>query len=215
MVRAGRSSARQAAADGYSRLKLADEGPEARLGLWGARRGVERRPVGGPDPLVEAGPLGQLGQHISEPMDSASLAIGVGPQIADRADQAGGAIGHHKKRAPQATAEEAPPQVEPVVCPLALAEADVEQDPAAVDGEAPGDEHALLGPVGPDRQVDRVTEQGEQADLGQAPRPKGPVAIAQFTADRAHGGLADGAQAGLSGEAQRCRGRRGPERRRR
>jgi hypothetical protein len=40
-----------------------------------------------------------------------------------------------------------------------------EQHPLALLGEAPGDEDALLGPVGADRQEDRVEEQRRQLDL--------------------------------------------------
>ena len=75
------------------------------------------------------------------------------------------------------------PEVEPVLGPLPLAEADVEQDPLPVGREAPGDEDALLGALGPDRQVDGVEEEREQADLAEAAGPEGPVAVAQLAAD--------------------------------
>ena len=94
-----------------------------------------------------------------------------------------------------------PSEVEPVLDALALAQADVEQDAGPVGGEAPGHEHALLRPLGPGRQVDRVHEQREQADLAEALRPEGPVAVAQLAADGAHGGPADRAEPGLPGQA--------------
>jgi len=78
---------------------------------------------------------------------------------------------------------------------------DIEEDPLTVGREAPGDEDALLGASGSDRQVDRVEHEDQQADLAEAAGPEGPIAIAQLAADRAHGRLADRAQAGLPGEA--------------
>jgi len=104
------------------------------------------------------------------------------------------------QRAAQAAGDEAAPELRPVLDPLALAEADVEQHPVAVGREAPGDEDALLGPVGPDRQVDGVEHQAEQADLAQAARPERPVPIPELAADRADRGPADVTQTGLAGE---------------
>ena len=56
-------------------------------------------------------------------------------------------------------------------------------------------------PVRPDRQVDGVEEERQQADLAEAPGPEGPVAVAQLAAHGAHRRPADRTQASLSGEA--------------
>ena len=64
--------------------ELADEDPQRGLGLGRRRGSVEGGPVGGPDPVVEPRPLRQLGQDVPEAMDRAALAVGVGPQLADR-----------------------------------------------------------------------------------------------------------------------------------
>jgi hypothetical protein len=60
---------------------------------------------------------------------------------------------------------------------------------------------ALLGPVGPDGQVDGVEHEDQQADLAEAAGPEGPIAVAQLATDRAHGRLADRAQTRFAGEA--------------
>jgi hypothetical protein len=133
--------------------ELTHEPPQAGLGHVGAGRRVERRPVGGPDAGMEARPLGQLGEHVPKSMDGAAAAVGIGPQLVDRPDEAGCPVGDDAERAAQATSQETPPEVEPVLGPLPRAEADVEQDPIAVGSEAPGDEDAFLGTLGPDGQV--------------------------------------------------------------
>ncbi len=181
--------------------ELADEGPQGRLSLRWRRGLIERRPVGGPDAVMETGPFGQLGQDIPKAMHRTSLAIGIGPQLAHRSDQPGRSVADHEQRAAQTAADETLAEVEPVGDPLTLAEADIEQDPLAVDGVAPGDEDALLGAVAPDRQVDRVEQEREEPDLGQAPGPEGTVAIAQLAADRGYRRLADLTEAGLPRQA--------------
>ena len=181
--------------------ELAHEPAQARLGLVRTRGRIERRPVRGPDPAVEVGPLGQLGQDVPKSVHGAPAPVGIGPQLVHRPDQAGRPVGDHEQWAAQATPREAPSQIEPVLGPLALPEADVEQDPVAVGREAPGDEDALLGTVGPDRQVDGVQEQREQAHLAEAAGPEGAVPVAELAADRAHRRPADRAQPRLAGEA--------------
>ena len=84
--------------------ELAHQDPQPGLGLGGAGRLVERRPVGGPDAGVELGPLGQLGQHVPQAMDGAATAVGVGPQLADRPDEPGCPVGDDQQRAAQAPA---------------------------------------------------------------------------------------------------------------
>ena len=180
--------------------ELADEDPKARLGLGWRRRAMERGPVGGPDALMEPGPLRQLGQDVPQAMNGAALAVGVGPQLADRPDQARGSVADDEERAPQAASDEALAEIEPVLDPLPLTEADVEQDALAVDAEAPGDEDTLLGAVGSDRQVDRVEHEAEEADIGEAAGPERPVPIPELAADRADRGTADVAETRLSGE---------------
>ena len=46
--------------------------------------------------------------------------------------------------------------------------------------EAPGDEHALLGPVAADREKDRVEEQRRDPDLVEVAPLKGLEALAQL-----------------------------------
>src|SRR5664279_3787689 len=93
-------------------------------------------------------------------MDGAPSTVGVGPQLLDRPDQARCPVGDDEQRAAKTAPDEAPSEIEPVLHALPLPEADVEQDAGPVGGEAPGDEDALLGALGPDRQVDRVEEHG-------------------------------------------------------
>src|SRR5450759_270141 len=132
-------------------------------------------------------------------MDGTAAPVGVGPQLVHRPDQARCPVGDDEERAAETAPDETASEVRPVLRPLPLSEADVEQHPLAVSGEAPGDEDALLGAVGPDRQVDGIEEQAEQADVGEAPGPEGPVPVTQLSADRAHRRLADRTQARLPG----------------
>jgi hypothetical protein len=127
--------------------ELTDEDPQPVLGLLWARRPVERRPVRRPDPRVEARPLRQLGQDVAEALDRAATPVGVGPQLGDRPDEPRCSVADDEERAPQPPGDEAPAQIEPVLGPLALTQADIEEDPRPVGREAPGDEHALPGTV--------------------------------------------------------------------
>ena len=68
--------------------ELADEDPQALLGVLGTGRGIERRPVRRPHLGMETGPVGQLGQHIPEPVHGTAGTVGVGPQLLDRPDRA-------------------------------------------------------------------------------------------------------------------------------
>ena len=74
-------------------LERADQGSKPALRLGRLGRVVERGPVGRPDPLVEPGTLGELGEDVAQAVDGAALAVGVGPQLGDGRDQAGGAVG--------------------------------------------------------------------------------------------------------------------------
>ncbi len=115
-------------------LERADEGAQAGLGLGGGGGPIERGPVGRPDALMEVVTLGQLGEDVAEAMDGAALAVGLGPQLADRAHQTRGPIGDDEERIGQAPRHEPAAEVEPVLEPLAHPEADIEQHPLA--GEA-------------------------------------------------------------------------------
>jgi len=134
-------------------------------------------------------------------MDRTATAVGVGPELGERPDQARCPVAHDEERAPQTPGDEAPAQVEPVLGPLALPEADVEEHPRAVGREAPGDEDALPGTLGSDRQVDGVHEERQETDLAEAPGPEGPVPVAQLATDPAHRRPADRAQTGLPRQA--------------
>jgi hypothetical protein len=96
-------------------------------------------------------------------MDGTAGPVGVGPQLFHRPDETGCPVGHDEERAAEAAPDEAAPELRPVLDALALPEADVEQDPLAVGGEAPGDEDALFGALGPD----------QQANLAEAAGPDG------------------------------------------
>ena len=48
------------------------------------------------------------------------------------------------------------PELLPILIGLAHPEHHRQQDPLALLGESPGHQHSLLGPVGADRQEDRV-----------------------------------------------------------
>ena len=135
-------------------LQLADQRPQPGFGLGRSVGLVERRPVAGADAVVQRLLLGQLGQDIPQPVHRAALTVGTRPQLADGAHQAGCAVAHHQQRLGQPAGGEAATELEPVVEPLALPEAHVEQHPAAVEVEAPGHQHALARTVRPHRQVD-------------------------------------------------------------
>jgi len=87
--------------------ELADEDPQPGLGLGWRRRAVERRPVGGPDALMEPGPVGQLGQDVPQSVDRAALTVGVGPQLADRPDETRCPVADDEERAAQTAPDEA------------------------------------------------------------------------------------------------------------
>ena len=59
----------------------------------------------------------------------------------------------------------------------------------ALFGEAPGDKHALLGPIGANRQEDRVQEQRGQVDVVEVAALEGLKALAELLTDPRGGGL--------------------------
>ena len=74
----------------------------------------------------------------------------------------GGAVGDDQHRRAQAAGDQVAAQLEPVLVRFAHAEHHREQHPLAGFGEALGHRHALLGPLGADREVGRVEEQRHQ-----------------------------------------------------
>jgi hypothetical protein len=58
-----------------------------------------------------------------------------------------------------------------------------QQDALAGLGEAPGDQDALLGPVGANREKDRVQEQRGQVNVVEIAAPERVKALAQLGAD--------------------------------
>ena len=142
---------------------------------------VERRPVTRADFLLVL--VGDLGQQVAHAVDRAAPAVGRRPERLDRVDEARRAVGDHRQRRPQAAGGEAATELKPVLFRLALAEADIEQNPLAVAVDAPGAEHALLGARGPDRQVDRVQIERDEFEPRELALPEGSVALAQLGAD--------------------------------
>jgi len=67
--------------------------------------------------------------------------------------------------APSPRGDQIASEREPVLVRFAHPEHHREQHALAVFGEAPGDQHALLGPVRPDRQEDGVEEQRRHLDV--------------------------------------------------
>ena len=86
-------------------------------------------------------------------MHTAPLTSGIGPELTDGADETRCPVGDHEQRAAQTPGGEPPSQLEPVLEPFALAEADIEEHAFPVGGEAPGHQHAFLRSFRTDRQV--------------------------------------------------------------
>ena len=86
------------------------------------------------------------------------LAIRGGPALLDRLDQPGGAVGDDEHRRPEPAGDQVRSEGEPVLVGLAHPEAHADEDPLALLGEAPGAKDALLRPLRPDVQEDRVEE---------------------------------------------------------
>jgi hypothetical protein len=76
--------------------------------------------------------------------------------LLDGLDQPGGAIGDDQHRRAQPAADQVAPEVEPVLVRFAHPEHHRKQHTLALLGESPGDQHALLRPVGTDAEEDRV-----------------------------------------------------------
>src|SRR5829696_3181465 len=80
---------------------------------------------------------------------------------------------------------------------LAREPAPGQQHPLARLGEAPGDQHALLGPVAAHSEKGRVQEQRRQLDVVEIAAPEGRKALAQLGADPGRGRLRQLAKPGL------------------
>src|SRR6478609_2200219 len=117
-------------------------------------RFVERLPIGPAHPLALL--LGQLRDQVARPVNGAMLAIRGRPALLDRLDQSGGAVGDDEHRRPEPAGDQVPCEGEPVLVRLAHPEADADEDPVALLGKAPGAKDALLRPLRPDVEEDRV-----------------------------------------------------------
>jgi hypothetical protein len=91
-------------------------------------------------------------------VNGAVLAVRGGPALLDRLDQTGGAVGDDQHRRRQAAGDQVPGEPEPVLVRLAHPEADPDQNPLSLLGEAPGAKHALLRALGADVEEDRVED---------------------------------------------------------
>jgi hypothetical protein len=77
--------------------------------------------------------------------------------LLDCLDQPGRAAGHDQQRRAEPAGDQIAAERELVLVRFAHPEHHREQHALALLGESPGDQHALLGPVGPDREEDCVT----------------------------------------------------------
>jgi hypothetical protein len=154
--------------------------------------------------------LRQLGEDVPQAVDGAAASVGVGPELTDRPDEPQCTVGDDEERAPEAPRGEPVPEIEPVLDALALAEADVEQDPFARRRVTPGDEDALLRALRAGRQVDRIEHQAQERHGGEALGPEGPVAVAQFAADVGDGAPGEMPEPSLGCERLDVAGREPP-----
>jgi hypothetical protein len=181
-----------------ARLELVDECPEALLGVAWVDRVVERPPVG-PADAVALG-FGQFGEQVAHAMDRAVLAVGVRPAVLDGLDQPRGAVGDDEHRRAEPAGDQVAPEGLPVLIGLAHAEHDRQQHAFAAVGEAPGDEHALLGPARAHREERCVEEQRDEPDLVEIAALELLETVAQLGADPRRGGLRDAPETGLLAE---------------
>src|ERR1700731_2692356 len=111
------------------------------------------------------------------------LAIRGRPALLDRLDQSGGAVGDDEHRRPEPAGDQVPCEEEPVLVRLAHPEADADEDPLALLGEAPGAKDALLRALRPDVEEDRVEEYPLQSDPVEVAALELLEALAQLLAD--------------------------------
>ena len=81
---------------------------------------------------MEARAFGELGQDVPESVHGAAAAVGIGPELLDRPDEPRCPVADHEQWTPETPSDEAPPEIEPVLGPLPLTKADIEQDPLAL-----------------------------------------------------------------------------------
>jgi hypothetical protein len=112
--------------------------------------------------------------------------------------------------APEPAADQVAAEREPVLVRLAHPEHHQQQHPLAPLGEAPGDQHALLGPVRAHRKEDRVEEQRDQADVVEVAALERLEALPQLGADPLGGRLRQLPQPRLLAQRPRCRASTAP-----
>src|SRR5215216_7964958 len=98
---------------------------------------------------------------------------------------------------PEPAGDQVAPQLQPVLVRFAHPEHHLKQHALAFLGEAPGDEHALLRPVGAHREEDGVEEERREADLVERAALERLEALAQLRADPRRGRLRELAEPGL------------------
>ena len=114
------------------------------------------------------------------------------PQLARGLPQPGRAVGDDQRRRAQPAVDEVAAEGEPVLVALAAAEREPEQHLAALQRDAPGDQHALGRlVVGAQLQIQRVAEQVDEVVLVEPALAPAPVALARVLADPGDGRLAD------------------------
>jgi len=114
---------------------------------------------------------------------AAALVVRGGPALLDRFDEARGAVGDDQHRRAQTAGDQVAGKRQPVLVGLAHAEHHRQQRALAGFGESPGDQHALLGPVGSHRQVGRVEEQRHQVEVVEVAAFERLIALAELLAD--------------------------------
>src|SRR6516164_130934 len=130
--------------------------------------------------------LGSFASRLRRRVNGAVLAIGARPDLLDRADQPGRAVGHDEPGCGEPAADEIAPELEPVLLGLSRSQPDGNQRPLAVLSDSPGADHAFLRAAGADREVDRVEEQHHQVDVVERAATERLEPLVQLCADRRH-----------------------------
>ncbi len=103
---------------------------------------------------------------VAERVHGAALFECVRPELACRFPEAGCPVGHQERRRPEPAGDQVAAEVEPVLVALPAAELEAEQDLAALERDAPGDEYTFGRlVVGAQLQVDRVQEAVDEVVL--------------------------------------------------
>ena len=130
--------------------------------------------------------LGEFGLEVSEAVNGAVLAVGARPDLFDRADQPGRAVGDDESWCGESAGDQVAAELDPVLLALPHPQAHRNQCPPAVFGDSPGADHALLGAARADRQVDRVEEQHDQVDVVERAAFERLEALVQLRTDPRH-----------------------------